>query len=72
MAKRLFFGPRGVWGPARSGDSAADYFAGSRGSEDDDHWRIASNENFLRMRMKLIPNPQFDVHAAASANRDNV
>ena len=33
---------------------------------------LASNENFERMRMKLIPNPTFDPHLEASAQRDNV
>ena len=58
MAKRLFFGPRGVWGKG-------DY-------NSTEYWKIASNENFLRMRMKLIPNPSFDIHSAASGARDNV
>ena len=33
---------------------------------------LASNENFERMRMKLIPHPSFDPHLEASAQRDNV
>ena len=56
MAKRLYFGPRGVW---CSGGVGRDPNAMSDTGE---HWKIASNENFLRMRMKLIPNPSFDPH----------
>ena len=37
-----------------------------------EHWTLASNENFERMRMKLIPHPSFDPHLEASAQRDNV
>ena len=59
MAKRLFFGPRGVWG-VNGGSAARDYFTSNDSS---DHWRISSNENFLRMRMKLVPNLNFDIHA---------
>jgi len=32
----------------------------------------SSNENFQRMRMKLIPNPTFQPHDEASAHRDNI
>merc|ERR1719376_1536887 len=63
MAKRLYFGPRGVWRGDGTGTSTATHL---------EHWKIASNENFLRMRMKLMPNPHFDPHLQASANRDNV
>ena len=59
MAKRQFFGPRGAW-------SDADSTVWS------EHWILASNENFERMRMKLIPNSAFDPHLEASAQRDNV
>lgn len=58
-AKRLHVGPRGVWGSRRT---CAVF---------EDHWRISSNENFMRMRLKLLPNLRFDPHLAASRLRDN-
>ena len=59
MAKRQFLGPRGAWS-----DSDATVWS--------EHWLLAYNENFERMRMKLIPNYNFDPHIEASAQRDNV
>ena len=59
MSKRQFFGPRGAWSEEVS-------------TVWSEHWNLASNENFERMRMKLIPNPTFDPHLEASAQRDNV
>ena len=59
MSKRQFFGARGAW-------SDQDSTVWS------EHWTLASNENFERMRMKLIPHPTFDPHLEASAQRDNV
>ena len=59
MSKRQFLGPRGAW-------SDADSTVWS------EHWLLAYNENFERMRMKLIPNYNFDPHIEASAQRDNV
>ena len=56
--KRLFFGPRGAWN--------------NRFETIEDHWILGSNENLQRMRMKLVPNPKFDDHSDASAQRDNV
>ena len=62
ISKRLFFGPRGVWGiKDRS------YY----NETDPSFWKISSNENFLRMRMKLMPNLTFNPHLEASAQRDN-
>jgi len=58
IMKRLFFGPRGAW--HRSGETL------------DDHWMMGTNENIQRMRMKLVPNQNFDNHEEASAQRDNV
>eukprot|EP00095_Tigriopus_kingsejongensis_P009861 snap_masked-scaffold853_size88743-processed-gene-0.4 protein:Tk09861 transcript:snap_masked-scaffold853_size88743-processed-gene-0.4-mRNA-1 annotation:"neurobeachin-like protein 1 isoform x3" len=58
ITKRLFFGPRGAW--SRGGDAEQEFF------------KLTNNENFLRMRMKLIPNLRFDPHEEASAARDNV
>eukprot|EP00090_Calanus_glacialis_P023550 TRINITY_DN363_c0_g1_i1.p1 TRINITY_DN363_c0_g1~~TRINITY_DN363_c0_g1_i1.p1 ORF type:complete len:2732 (-),score=430.45 TRINITY_DN363_c0_g1_i1:184-7587(-) len=57
IMKRLFFGPRGAWNNMETLE---------------DHWMLGSNENLQRMRMKLVPNPNFDNHADASAQRDNV
>ena len=37
-----------------------------------EYWRLAANENFMRMRMKLVPNANYDPHLDASAHRDNV
>ena len=59
MAKRQFLGPRGAWS-----DEDATVWS--------EHWLLAYNENFERMRMKLIPNYNFDPHIEASAQRDNV
>ncbi|XP_043931342.1 neurobeachin-like protein 1 [Protopterus annectens] len=36
------------------------------------HWKLSSVENFSRMRLKLIPNYNFDPHLEASAQRDNL
>ncbi len=60
-SKRLFFSPRGAW---HSDDASGD--------NDDEHWQLTPNENRLRMRLKLIPNPEFDSHSNASASRDNI
>ena len=57
IMKRLFFGPRGAW---------------NTGEMLGDHWMLGNYENLQRMRMKLIPNPSFDSHAEASAQRDNI
>lgn len=58
MSKRQFFGPRGAWNDEQS-------------TVWSEHWALASNENFERMRMKLIVNATFDPHLEASAQRDN-
>ena len=57
IMKRLIFGPRGAWNNMETLE---------------DHWMLGSNENLERMRMKLVPNLNFDNHADASAQRDNV
>merc|ERR1711981_519127 len=62
ISKRLFFGPRGVWGIKDKS-----YY----NETDPSFWKISSNENFLRMRMKLMPNLTFNPHIEASAQRDN-
>ena len=56
MAKRQFFGPRGAWSDQNT-------------SVWSEHWKLATNENYERMRMKLIPNSDFDPHIEASAQR---
>ncbi|XP_077472025.1 neurobeachin-like protein 1 isoform X2 [Stigmatopora argus] len=36
------------------------------------HWKLSNAENFSRMRLKLIPNYNFDPYREASALRDNL
>ncbi|XP_053116915.1 neurobeachin-like protein 2 isoform X2 [Hemicordylus capensis] len=36
------------------------------------HWKLSSAETYSRMRLKLVPNYNFDCHAEASALRDNL
>ncbi|XP_074841359.1 neurobeachin-like protein 2 isoform X2 [Carettochelys insculpta] len=36
------------------------------------HWKLSSAETYSRMRLKLVPNYNFDPHAEASALRDNL
>ena len=64
ISKRLFFGPRGAWS-SLEGKLAVERMPR-------EYWKLAVNENFLRMRMKLVPNPNYDPHLDASAHRDNV
>ena len=61
---RLFFGPRGAWS-SLEGKLAVE-------KTPREYWKLAANENFMRMRMKLVPNPNYDPHLDASAHRDNV
>ncbi|CAI9566184.1 unnamed protein product, partial [Staurois parvus] len=35
-------------------------------------WKLSSAETYSRMRLKLVPNYNFDAHAEASALRDNL
>lgn len=35
------------------------------------HWKLSSQENFSRMRPKLVVNYNFDPHTDASRQRDN-
>ena len=37
-----------------------------------EHMMLGQNENLFRMRMKLAPNPGFENHEDAAAQRDNV
>ncbi|KAJ6655114.1 hypothetical protein lerEdw1_006018 [Lerista edwardsae] len=36
------------------------------------HWKLSSAETYSRMRLKLVPNYNFDCHTEASALRDNM
>ncbi|XP_060103886.1 neurobeachin-like protein 2 isoform X3 [Heteronotia binoei] len=36
------------------------------------HWKLSGAETYSRMRLKLVPNYNFDSHAEASALRDNL
>ena len=64
ISKRLYFGPRGAWS-SLEGKLAVE-------RTPSEYWKLAVNENFMRMRMKLVPNPNYDPHLDASAHRDNV
>ena len=53
------------------------FFAGERGVWADreltqHHWKLSQQENFSRMRPKLVPNYSFDPHMDASRLRDNL
>ncbi len=65
ISKRLYFGPRGAWFDG-GGDGGGD------GDGEREYWKLAPSENHLRMRVKLIPNQQFNPHLEASQARDNV
>ncbi|KAM9305247.1 neurobeachin-like protein 1 [Gastrophryne carolinensis] len=41
-------------------------------TENWEHWRISSVENYSRMRLKLVQNKYFDPHTEASNLRDNL
>ncbi|CAH1788242.1 unnamed protein product [Owenia fusiformis] len=56
-AKQFFTGERGAW--CESGVEI-------------NHWKLSPQENFQRMRPKLIPNYTFDNHSEASNLRDNI
>lgn len=36
------------------------------------HWKLSNQENFSRMRVKMVPNFLFDPHLKASQQRDNL
>ena len=36
------------------------------------HWKLSNQENFSRMRVKMVPNYTFDPHLDASQQRDNM
>ena len=36
------------------------------------HWKLSNQENFSRMKVKMIPNYTFDPHLDASQQRDNM
>ena len=35
-------------------------------------WKLSSAETYSKMRLKLVPNYQYDTHTEASAFRDNM
>lgn len=55
--KRFFTGERGAW---------------SEHSTSTIHWKLSNQENFKRMKVKMIPNLNFDPHTEASYQRDNL
>ena len=36
------------------------------------HWKLSNQENFARMKVKLVPNYNFNPHTDASILRDNL
>ncbi|KAM4026728.1 neurobeachin-like protein 2 isoform 3-T3 [Anomaloglossus baeobatrachus] len=54
---RLLTGPRGAWAHQTPAEV---------------RWKLSSAETYSRMRLKLVPNYQFDPHSEASALRDNL
>ncbi|XP_053386541.1 neurobeachin-like protein 1 [Mercenaria mercenaria] len=56
-AKRFFTGERGAWAQRESPVL---------------HWKLSNQENFSRMKVKLIQNYNFDIHREASLLRDNL
>jgi hypothetical protein len=59
ISKRLVFGPRGAWHDPNTAVTT-------------EYWKLSPNETIHRMRLKLIPNSNFNAHLEASAARDNV
>ncbi|XP_078072025.1 neurobeachin-like protein 2 isoform X4 [Mustelus asterias] len=55
--RRLFTCPRGAWAERNPTKVK---------------WKLSSVETYSRMRLKLVPNYNFDKHAEASALRDNL
>lgn len=35
-------------------------------------WKLSSAETYSKMRLKLVPNYNYDPHSEASAQRDNM
>ncbi|XP_052080874.1 neurobeachin-like protein 1 isoform X2 [Mytilus californianus] len=56
-SKRFFTGETGAWAERSQGAL---------------QWKMSNQENFTRMRVKLIPNYNFDLHVEASRQRDNI
>ncbi|XP_074640856.1 neurobeachin-like protein 1 isoform X2 [Tubulanus polymorphus] len=57
--------------------STKNFFVSERGVWYDEspcvtHWKLSNQENFIRMRPKLVPNYNFDMHIEASRLRDNL
>ncbi|RUS76849.1 hypothetical protein EGW08_015382, partial [Elysia chlorotica] len=55
--KRFFVGDRGAW---------------KRRHQEVIHWKLSNQENFARMKLKLMQNYNFDSHVNASRLRDNM
>ncbi|KAK3721190.1 hypothetical protein RRG08_044202 [Elysia crispata] len=55
--KRFFIGDRGAW---------------KQKHQDVIHWKLSNQENFARMKLKLMQNYNFDNHVTASRLRDNM
>ncbi|XP_053554652.1 neurobeachin-like protein 1 isoform X2 [Bombina bombina] len=56
-AKRYLYCEQGPWADRK---------------ENWDHWKLSNVENYSRMRLKLVPDNNFDPHLEASALRDNL
>ncbi|XP_072010630.1 neurobeachin-like protein 2 isoform X2 [Engystomops pustulosus] len=54
---RLLSSPRGAWADRTPAEV---------------RWKLSGAETYSRMRLKLVPNYQFDAHSEASALRDNL
>ncbi|GFR76164.1 neurobeachin-like protein 1 [Elysia marginata] len=55
--KRFFVGDRGAW---------------RKKHQEVIHWKLSNQENFARMKLKLMQNYSFDTHVNASRLRDNM
>ncbi|VDI12757.1 Hypothetical predicted protein [Mytilus galloprovincialis] len=84
-SKRFFTGETGAWAERRtvwikvssrgSGerkDSLQRDWCLAERSQGALQWKMSNQENFSRMRVKLIPNYNFDLHVEASRQRDNI
>ncbi|XP_041374666.1 neurobeachin-like protein 1 [Gigantopelta aegis] len=56
--KRFFKSDRGVWNTGNTCETS--------------HWKLSNQENFSRMKVKMVQNYNFDPHIEASRDRDNV
>lgn len=49
-----------------------EFFPNCHSSTSTIHWKLSNQENFKRMKVKMIPNLNFDPHTEASYQRDNL